>query len=190
MTLSKRELYLAGATVLILVFGGSFLLGQPLVRQWKNSATETARLRDENRLNARLIRQQDELTTRLEAIRSRLPRYRPNQQVKAELMQTVKRLADQHQVALTRMEPEEEKQVGDLSEIAINCQWEGSLESVTRLLYAVQADASILDVRQLSIAPAQAAAGRLKGTFAIHCAFSRTDDVAKPAAPAAPPAGS
>lgn len=198
MTLSKREAVMAVVTLVIVVVGGTLLLGRPLLAKWNSAAAQRQRLIEENRLNARLIRQREDVATRLDAIRGRLPRFTPDQPVTADLLKMIKQLADQHGVALTRMEPEQERQVGDLSEVAINCQWDAALDGITHLLHGVQAQGAILDVRQLTIAPAQSAAGRLKGNFTVFCAFSRSEEEAPPPeapaaaveapAPAAPPA--
>lgn len=186
MNLSRREMVMAVVTLLIVVVGGTLLLGRPLWTKWKNAAVQRQRLADENRLSARLIRQREEVATKLDAIRSRLPRFKPGQPVTAELLKTVKRLADENQVAITRIEPDPEQQVGDLSEVAIDCQWDATLEGMVKFLYAVQVQGAILDIRQITVAPAQSAAGRLKGNFTVFCAFSRTEDDPPPAAAAAP----
>lgn len=186
MNLSRRETVMAVVTLLIVVLGGSVFLGRPLWTKWKNAAGERQRLANENRLNERLIKQRGEVADRLGAIRGRLPRFRPDQPVTAELLKTVKKLADESQVAITRMEPDQEKQVGDLSEVAIDCQWDATLEGIVRFLYAIQVQGAILDIRQITVAPAQSAAGRLKGTFTVFCAFSRTEEEAAPAEVAAP----
>lgn len=186
MNLSRRELVMAVVTLLIVVVGGTLLLGRPLWTKWKTAAVQRQRLADENRLNARLIRQRDEVSTKLEAVRGRLPRFKPGQPVTAELLKTVKRLADENQVAITRIEPDQEKQVGDLSEVAIDCQWDATLEGMVKFLYAVQVQGAILDIRQITVAPAQSAAGRLKGNFTVFCAFSRTEEEPAPAPAAVP----
>lgn len=182
MNLSRREMVMAVVTLLIVVVGGTLLLGRPLWTKWKNAAVQRQRLADENRLSARLIRQREEVSTKLDTIRSRLPRFKPGQPVTAELLKTVKRLADENQVAITRIEPDQEKQVGDLSEVAIDCQWDATLEGMVKFLYAVQVQGAILDIRQITVAPAQSAAGRLKGNFTVFCAFSRTEEDPPPAA--------
>ncbi len=186
MNLSRREMVMAVVTLLIVVVGGTLLLGRPLWTKWKNAAVQRQRLADENRLSARLIRQREEVATKLDTIRSRLPRFKPGQPVTAELLKTVKRLADENQVAITRIEPDPEQQVGDLSEVAIDCQWDATLEGMVKFLYAVQVQGAILDIRQITVAPAQGAAGRLKGNFTVFCAFSRTEDDPPPAAAAGP----
>ena len=188
MNLSRREITMAVVTLLLVLVGGTWLLGRPLVKRWTDAAVQRQRLADENRLSARLIRQRDDVGSRLAAIQSRLPRFKPGQPVTAELLKTLKRLADEFQVAITRVEPDQEKQVGDLSEIAINCQWDSTLEGMVRFLHAVQAQGAVLDIRQITMAPAQSAAGRLKGSFTVFCAFSRTEEDAPAAAPAAAPA--
>jgi Tfp pilus assembly protein PilO len=190
MTVSRRELILGMLTLGVLVLGGTYVLGRPLLQKWEESGRLRQRLADENKFSARLINQRDEAVKRLNDLRGQLPKYGPTQPVTAELLKLIKRTSDEHQLVLTRLEPDKESQVGDLSEVAIDCQWDGSLESLVHFLYAVQMQGAILDIRQLNIAPMQGVAGRLKGNFTVFCAFSRETpgDAEAPSQPASPPA--
>jgi Tfp pilus assembly protein PilO len=190
MNISRRELVMGMSTLALVVLGGTYILGRPLLQKWSNAGTQRQRLADENKFSARLINQRGESVQQLDALRGALPKYRPNQPVTAELLKLIKRTADENQLALSRLEPDKESQVGDLSEVAIDCQWDGTLEALTHFLYAVQVQGAILDIRQLNISPMQGAAGRLKGNLTVFCAFSRelTDAPSAPADGAPAPA--
>lgn len=186
MKLSARELVMGVVTAAVVVLGGTYYFGAPLAADWSTARVERRKLADEQKLAERLIGQRDEWQTRYDSLRSRIPRHEPSVPVTAEMLKTVKRLADEHGVVLSRIEPDKEKTIGDLSEVAIDCTWDSELEPLVRFLYAVQMQGAILDIRQLTIAPAQGVAGRLKGNFTVFFAFSRVAADKTPGA--APPA--
>lgn len=173
MTLSRRELMMAMITLVIVVLGGTYMLGRPMLARWEESGKLRQRLEAENKFADRLIKQRAEVVQELDALRGGLPKYDAQRPVIAELLKTIKKMADENQLSLSRLQPDRETTVGDLSEVAIDCAWDGTLESITRFLYAVQIQGAILDIRQLTLSPMQGAAGRLKGNFTIYCAFSR-----------------
>ena len=63
-------------------------------------------------------------------------------------------------------------------------EWEGSLESLVKFLYAVHAEGAMLDVRKLFIRPGSSAAGKaatgLRGSFTLFCAYLRSDSNPNP----------
>ncbi len=181
MTISRRELFLGLATLLLLVVGGTYILGRPLLEKLSIADKQTQTLDEKNRFAARLINQKPDALQQLDELRAGLPKYDAQRPVTAELLKKIKQMADENQLTISRLQPDREAVVGDLSEVAIDCQWEGTLEALTRFLYAVQIQGAILDIRQLGVAPMQGAAGRLKGNFTVHCAFSR--EGASPATP-------
>ncbi len=175
MNITRRELMLAGCTVGVLLVGGGYLIATPLVRRLNEAGNAAGQLAKQEMIARRLIAQRPEVEARATALRASIPRYAPGVQVGAEVLKTVKKLADQHSLALPRVEPNEEKTIGDLHEIAVDCAWEGPLEALVRFLFSVQQQGAMLDIRQLTAAPAPNAAGRLKGNFTVFFAFSREE---------------
>ena len=173
MNVSQRELTMGMVTLALVVLGGTYMLGRPMLQKWGAAGAIRQRMAEENKFSTRLINQREDAVKHLDELRGTLPKYRPDQPVTAELLKLIKKTADENQLVLSRLEPDKESQVGDLSEVAIDCQWDGSLEALTHFLYAVQVQGAILDIRQLNVSPMQGAAGRLKGNFSVFCAFSR-----------------
>lgn len=173
MKISTRELTLAWLTVVTVVLGGTYLVGRRMAVEWKDSMKARQSLARQKRAAEVLLRERDGVNGKLQALRSQLPQYPAGQDVTAELMKTLERTAQENGMVLTRRDPEKEKSVGDLYEVAINCQWEGELDAVVRFLYALQVQGAILDVRQLTMRPTQGGQRRLTGTFTVDCAFTR-----------------
>jgi len=95
--------------------------------------------------------------------------------VTADSLKEVQRLATMSQLNLRSLEPDKERQVGDLSlyELSITCNWQGSLESLVTFMAHLQARGAVMDVRSINVAPIPKQQGQLKGSFTVDTAFSR-----------------
>jgi|APTNR8051073442_1049403.scaffolds.fasta_scaffold00131_43 Tfp pilus assembly protein PilO len=173
MKLSRRELILAFSTGLVVVVGLSYLLGAPALARWKAATEQRTKLGDQRKLAQRLIAQRGEWEARYVEQRGTIPMHTTNEQVSAVILKRVEQLATENGLTLARVQPDKEKTIGELSELAIDCAWEGTLEPLVRFLYAVQKHGAILDVRQLTVSPGQGAPDRLKGNFTLFFAFRR-----------------
>ncbi len=175
MSLSRRELLLASATSAVVVGLVSWVVAAPMLKDVQKAHAERAKLQNEKIVLERLIAQRGPLEEQLESLRAQLPRFKPGEQVSAQIILAVKKIADDQSLSLSLLEPDAEKPTGDISEIAIKCAWEGTLESITHFLHAVQGQGVMLDIRQINIQPAQntTQAGRLRGNFKMFYAFMR-----------------
>ena len=175
MSLSKRELTLALGTGAVVIVLGTWLAAEPMWKAVQKSRTRQTQLRNEKAVLEHLIGQRGSLQKDLEELRAQLPRFSPEEQVSAEIVSRIQTIASQHNVNLPAKEPSAEETIGDISEVAVECRWEGELEGITHFLHTVQSQGAMLDVRELSIQPAQntTQAGRLRGTFKLFYAFMR-----------------
>jgi hypothetical protein len=186
MKFTRRELILTGATLLAVVGGASVWFGEPMLKKWDDAAAARTRLENDQREAEHIIQQRAEWEGKLKALREKIPQHLENEQVTAGLLRTIKQTADANRVNVSRLQPDEEKDLGDgLREVAIECTWDADLDGLVHFLYAVQVQGAILDIRQMTIQPQQGLAGRLRGNFTVFNAFSRT--VSKPEAVATPP---
>lgn len=173
MKFSLRELVLAWATTVVVLLGLTYWLGQPKAKEWRDAVKAREQLTWRIKEIDHLMSDQDSVSARIAEIRKQLPQHPAGKDVTAELMMTLEKTAQEHGLSLLRREPEEEKSVGDLFEVAINCTWEGELDAVVHFLYALQVQGAILDVRQMTITPGQGGPDRLKGNFTVDCAYTR-----------------
>jgi hypothetical protein len=185
MNISTREMGLAWMTTVVLVLAGTYWFGLPRVTMWKDAVKAREALGWKMKEVEHLLGDQTNVNQRLEALRKELPQHPQGKDVTAELLMTLEHTAQEHGLILLRREPEKEKSVDDLYEVAINCSWEGSLDALVHFLYALQIQGAILDTRQLTVTPGQGGPDRLKGNFTVDCAYTRAP--AKPA-PQQPPA--
>lgn len=195
MSLTRREVIMASTTGAVVLGLVSWLIASPMVKTIEKARTEKAKLQTEKNALEKLINQRVATMGQLEGLRAQLPRFHPDEQVSAQIVASVKKIANEQSLELPRLTPDTEKRIGDISELAIECSWEGTLESVSHFLHAVQVQGAMLDVRQLSAQPhpSTTKSGLLKGNFKLFYAFMRVKPepvkpVAAPAATNAPTA--
>jgi Tfp pilus assembly protein PilO len=173
MKISTRELGLVWITAVAVLAGGAYWWADPrllALREQQAAAEQVVRARQvaEHELGRR-----EEYREALRDFRSQLPRHAANARVTADLLKMIEKTAAESGVVLLKREPEEERQLGDLFEVSINCTWEGTLEALVRFLYAIQSQGAILDVSFINVAPKPGQAEMLKGRFTVDCAYSR-----------------
>ena len=179
MIVSEREKGLLVVTVLVLLYGALFMVyGKQ--RDKINAAIGQRRQRE-----TQLAMERDLISQRAiwdEAYgdnSSLMPVFESARQVETHWLNLVERLAKDSGLTIIRRQVGEERQEGDVFEIPIECrEWEGSLESVVKFLYAVHSEGAMLDVRKLTVRPAggKAAAGTLRGSLVVYCAYLRSID--------------
>lgn len=174
MKLNPREVRLGVIALVAILFGLTYMIGEPRYEAWKQSSDEVEMLVRRQAAAQRLLDQSDDLHRRLSSLREALPQHAREVDVTSQLLRNLQQYADEHDFLLLRREPEAERQIGDLYELAITCTWEGELRSLVHFLYALQSQGAIVDVRQLTITPVQGAPNRLRGTLTVDYAYSRT----------------
>jgi hypothetical protein len=174
MKLSMRESILGWVTMVVVLVGVSMWVGESRYKEWQESIRTRKTLGGRLTVAQHLLGQEQEIRDALGEIRKNLPPHPVGKDVTAEMLKTLEKNAQESNVTLFRREPEKEKSAGDLYWVEINCTWEADLEALVRFLYALQGQGVILDVRQINMNPAPGAAGRLKGSFSVDCAYSRT----------------
>lgn len=192
MSLTRREVIMVSATSAVVLGLVSWLIASPMVKTIDTARTAKAKLQTEKNALEKLINQRTSTVAQLEGLRAQLPRFRPDEQVSAQIVASVKKIADEQSLTISRLDPDVEKPIGDISEIAIDCAWEGTLESISHFLHAVQVQGAMLDVRQLSAQPhpSTTKSGLLKGNFKLFYAFMRVKPEPPKPAPAAATAAS
>ncbi len=174
MKLNKRESRLAIIALIAVLIGLTYWIGEPRYEAWKQMNEEVDFLLHRQAAAQRLLDQTDDLNERLARLREQLPQHPRDADVTSQLLRNLQQFADEHGLLLLRREPEPERQIGDLYELAITATWEGELSSLVHFLYALQAQGAIVDVRQLTITPVQGTPNRLRGTLTVDYAYSRS----------------
>ena len=186
MIVSEREKGLAVVTLLILLFAALFMFFD---RQKAKIDELRAKRRERESLYAEyngLIAQNQVWSEAYAENADLMPVFEPGRQVQTYWLGVLERLASESGLSIIRRQAGEERQEGDVYELPIECkEWEGSLESLVKFLYAVHAEGAMLDVRKLFIRPGSSAAGKaatgLRGSFTLFCAYLRAEEGEAPA---------
>jgi len=141
----------------------------------KEASVAEKKVTDKLRITKKLLAKRDEVTTQLEVLQRRLPRYGPDQDVTAEQMRTLDRIAQEQNFGLGQREPQAEGTNGAVREIVIHSAWDSNLDALTHVLYALQTQDVIFDVRRLTVIPVQGSPDHLKGQLVINSAYAVTD---------------
>lgn len=141
---------------------------------WSRAAKKYHRdqqtLLQENRLIAETAKWNEAYATE----KAKMPEFPEGEDVDTHWLTAMDALATANNLSISRRQAGKEIEVGDVYELPIEVKdWEGSLESLVKFLYALQADNSAMfDVRALYMRPSNRK-GILKGTFTLACAYMR-----------------
>ena len=176
MIVSEREKGLLVITVVVLLYGLLFVLFNGKNGQKAKIADIRTKRREREALYAEykgLIEQHQVWNDAYAKNADLMPVFESGRQVQTYWLGVLDRLATSNDLSIIRRQVGEERQLGDVYELPIDCkEWEGSLESLTRFLYDVHAEGAMLDVRKLFIRPGPRG---LRGSFTLFCAFLRAE---------------
>lgn len=172
MTLAPRESMLLLATLTLALFAGTATVVRPKYREWREvrERQEDVRLRIEQ--DRRLVEQRSHWAEQLGEVSAALPVYPMDRRMDVHWLTVLDRLASRRGLKLLRHEAGEERRIGEIYELPIECrEWEGSLEAVVLFLFDLQNERAMLDVRQMVIRPKSQSL--LRGQFTLFCAYAR-----------------
>ena len=176
MIVSEREKGLAIVTVIVLLYGLLFVLFNGKNGQKTKIADIRTKRREREILYSEykgLIEQHQIWNDAYAKNADLMPVFEPGKQVQTYWLGVLDRLASSNELSIIRRQVGDERQLGDVYELPIECkEWEGSLESLTKFLYDVHAEGAMLDVRKLFIRPGPRG---LRGSFTLYCAYLRSD---------------
>ncbi|MDF7807391.1 GspMb/PilO family protein [Pontiellaceae bacterium B12219] len=180
MKMTQREWILSVVTLSAVLIGVTWVIVDGKIEAHKAKKIEIQNLRQQIRLDERRIQMQSDWIAELNELQKDLRVFDTNQKsVSPELMQTVNKIAKEHNLDITRSQPHSEKPTDDLFELGINCTWEGKLDALVGFLADLQQQGVRYDVRTLNVAPVGKNSGRLKGNMVIHCAYTRKPNAGK-----------
>jgi Tfp pilus assembly protein PilO len=176
MKITDRELVLGIATMACVLFGGTWFAVNGKAAEWKTKKTEIFRLREQISRHQAAIRMQDEWLDELHELEKKLRVFDTGQRsVSPDLMKTIDIIANEHELNITKTNPQAERPTGDLFEMSLNCTWQGELDAVVGFLTKLQQQGVRYNVRTLNIKPLGKNTGKLQGNMVIDCAFTRRE---------------
>jgi len=186
MKLQPREQFLAWLTGMVILYLATWhFYAAPRFERLNAIAEEREKIESNLRRERNVLLRGPEVREQFRAAYQDLATFPENMDVTADMLIKVEGLATTNRLVLTRREPQKERRQGDIATLDIRCNWEGSLESLVRFLYALGQDHAMLDISELYIRAE--GKGVLKGTFTINCSYIRTRASDTPPAPSPEP---
>ena len=190
MKMSSRESLLILVTLIVILIGVTYSVGEKKLAEWNESKLQEQQLLTKVVKSRKLISKKDQVNEDLHALKEQLPEYPLERPVTSELLRSLEKMATDNGLALTSRDPGKEEELGqlDLYEFSITCKWKGDLKALVRFLYALQIQGANLDIRQLTVSTDRNNKTGLKGSFTVDYAYSRTNGEEVQPAPALPSA--
>ena len=174
MKITTREMmlgWLAGFVILMVL---SFLFCAPKIRVWKELSDKREAVARRIEVAEHLVAQREQWNKRLQEVAQKLTKYPPDQDVVADYLRILENIAKENGVTLSQRRPQKEKKHNDLYELAIDCPWEADLGSLVHFLYALEQQKVTMDIDDLNVSLVAGGKGKLKGTFALICLYTRS----------------
>lgn len=175
MNISKREVQLGIITLVSILVGGTWYYADSKIAEWKGMQLQIEQTKNKIRLDQGAISMQGTWMEELSGLQSNLRVFDLNKNVSPDLQEVLRKISKKYDFQITQFRPQNEKRLGDLFELGINCSWEAELESLVKFLAELQLQGVNYDVRTLTITPAQTQKDKekLRGTMMIFCAYTR-----------------
>ncbi len=174
MKFTSREIALSWVIVFLLLFSFSYWIAAPQASAWRANSAARQQTLERIALAERLLEQRPQWSERLDVLTAKLSKYAPDQDVTADYLKILERIAKDNQVNLVQRRPQNEKRHGDLYELAIECTWEADLASLVHFLYALEEEKNVaMDIESISLTLLPGAKSQMKGNFTLICVYSR-----------------
>lgn len=106
---------------------------------------------------------------------SLMPVFGMDRQVQTHWLAMLDGLASTNGLSVIRRQAGEEKPLGDVYEMEIECkEWEGDLPSLVSFLRDINEAGAMLDVKRMHIRPGNGKSSHLRGSFTLSCAYMRS----------------
>jgi hypothetical protein len=174
MRLSSREILLSWSVGLLILLGLSYWFCAPKVRIWMENASNRKQMAESAALQEKIIQTREQWAGRQAALMTKLAKYAADQDVTADYLKIMERVAKDSNLSLTRRQPQKEKRHGEMYELAIDCSWEGNLEGLIRFLFALEQEKNAMDIEDLTVSLQPGGKGQMKGNFTINCVYARS----------------
>ena len=172
MKATEREVVLLIATVTVALFGVTSFLARPKLAEWKQIRDDQQIARASIERAERMLGSKERWEGDFAELSQQLPHHPEDRRMDIHWLSFMDKLASSHEVKILRRQAGEEKRLGDVYEMPIECrEWEGSLDAMVHFLYALHEEGAMLDVRQLYVKPKNEKV--LRGRFTLYCAYTK-----------------
>jgi len=141
---------------------------------WKKSAKAYARARDVYHREVKLIGEKQKWAEAYEAEKAKMPTFEVGKATDTTWRRKLDEIAAKNHILISSAQTLKETEAGDVLELPIEVKgWEGSLESLVRLMHELEnTTEGMFDITQISCKPSSKK-GYLRGSFTLNCAYMR-----------------
>lgn len=173
MKISTREMWLILTTYISILLFFIIIYINKKNEAYKINEIEINSLNSKIISNNKFINMNKMFEDELMILEKNIMKFDKNEKsVSPKLMQEIKKIASKNGVSITRNQPFDEKPIGDLFEIGINCTWNSNLKSLISFLAELQKNNQRYKVKTINIMP-DAKDSQLKGNMIIECAYMK-----------------
>jgi len=182
VTLTRRELVLGWLAGVVILYGATYWFGASYVQEWKDIRAQRGTLAKQIEVAEHWLAQQSKWQAQLEQLEAKLPHHKTKENARQIFMTRLEKLRQKHALEVQRRKQVQETSKGNLYELSVWWQWQGTLDSIVRFLYDLQAGGDLMDATKIAITSMRDP-GKLKGTLTVSYAYSRGKPPDKEAAP-------
>ena len=169
----KAILAIVGVIVLYAIAVGFWFFSAESA--WKKAAKGYATAKATYQREVKLIGEKGKWTEAYESEKAQMPMFEAGKATDTTWRRKLDELAEKNHIAITSARTGKEIEAGDVLELPIEeIRWEGSLESLVRLMHELEnTSEGMFDITQLNFKPIPAKKGYLSGSFTLNCAYMR-----------------
>lgn len=180
MKITHREMSLGLLTLGAILIGLTWWIVNSNLPAYRNKAVEIEKLRQQIAFHKNAIKMQENWIGELNELQKDLRVFDSQlRSVAPELRKTIQTISTKYGLEIIKVSPREEHPTGDLFELAINCTWNGKLESMVDFLAELQQQGVRYDVRTLTVKPLGKNTGKLSGSMLIYCSYTKKPNAGK-----------
>jgi hypothetical protein len=181
MSIRDRSLLMVfGSALAFLLLGAMWFMG--VSESWTKSRKSYENARKKRVREDRLIAETQKWNDAYGAEKEKMPVFPEGEDGDTYWLRRMDEIAEANYISIPRRQAGEEVQVGDVYERMIEVRdFEGALESLVKFGYALHnAEASMFDIRSITLRPNSKNKGFLKGSFTMACAYMRDAEAESP----------
>lgn len=142
--------------------------------EWNRAQRRYREACEKYRGECQLISERRDWDAAYETERAAMPMFKGDISTDTTWLEKVGEIAKKHHIDISNRKAGKEVVVDDVLELEVECNWEGSLESLVKFMHELEnSDEGMFDFRSLTARPNTSKKGYLKGTFAVTCAYMR-----------------
>jgi Tfp pilus assembly protein PilO len=153
MKITKRERWLLGVTITVIVVGVNYFLVIPLLRSWRDTGDRLRTQERELALIRATIQREPQWRKQYDELRQSLGQRTESFQKVSDVEKKIVEVATSAGVQLTSRRSLQEEDKGVYRVLPEQCALEATTESLVRFLFALQTGSGFMSIEQLQVSP-------------------------------------